>query len=765
MLFCLASILYFPLKAQTDQKLERASRFLEIQNFEQAQELFQEIIDEGSTDPLAFYGLGISYYNRPEINEKVKAIPFLEQASQAEGAGIPDDIYYYLGRVYHINTDIKQAIKSYEKYIDLTKDQNTRKFNDIEEQIKVCQNALALISRARDLPIDRLPEPISSPYTEYNPVVSADESLIAYTALRPNREKSGPEFVEEIQLSRKTNGTWGEPESIPVRTRYNVGTAGLSADGEQMIIFIGGPNNTGDLFTIANEGAKWSQPVSLGTQVNSQHLESTASITPDGKKLFFASNRPGGYGGMDIYMAEKDKSGNWVNIENVGATVNTAANEDAPFIHPDGKTLFFTSDGTASMGGKDIFKTIHMGTKWSTPENMGYPINTPANDNYFTLTADAKRGFFSSDRKGSLGGQDIYSLDLPEEELNIPLTMVKGRILAGDPPVAVPTTILVVNKGSGEKIDFVYNPNTKTGNYLIILPPGQNYDMIIESEGYMPYTLNINIPNQTYFFELYQQIELRPIAQFDVIVGQEVIVRNAFYDTKANELGVTPRMAADAMLVQKDSVDLYDLMDQIIAAEDSTAFEYMLDLMYTLNPIEEVSFEESEEIESAGRVYYYDESTEENLEKREIDGRVIFSLPSLKVTEEHQKKKQGITKPPKKPSFDPQLLTKLYKFYFEADESKLNEKYYAVLSEVLDYLRQYDDLGVEISGYASKDGDSDYNRELSNKRAIEVLNYLNFRGIVRRRIVARGYGATGSVTTSKEQGRRVEVKLIHLNPR
>jgi len=466
---------------------------------------------------------------------------------------------------------------------------------------------------------------------------------------------------------------------------------------------------------------------------------------------------------MDIYRAEKDKNGQWANIKNLGPIINTKDNEDAPFIHPDGKTLFFTSDGHNTMGGKDIFKSVYLGTKWTEPENMSYPINTPANDNYFTLTADAKRGFFSSDRKGSLGGQDIYALDLPEEELNIPLTLVKGRILAGDPPVPVPTSILVVDKSSGEKIDFVYNPNRETGNYLIILPPGKNYDMIIESEGYMPYTLNINIPNQTYFYELYQQIELRPISQFDVVVGQEVIVRNAFYDTKADELGVTPRVASDAMLVQKDSLDLYDLMDQIIAAEDTTAFEYMLDLMYTLNPIENISFEESEEIESAGRVYYYDESTEDKLEKREIEGRVIFSLPTLKVTEEHKKRKEGKIDAPPPPTFDVSLLKKTYTFYFDADQSKLNENYHADLDGILTLLKTHDDLGVEISGYASKDGDEEYNRQLSNQRAIEVLNYLNYRGIVRRRIVAKGFGATGSSTANKEESRRVEVRLINLN--
>ena len=149
--------------------------------------------------------------------------------------------------------------------------------------------------------------------------------------------------------------------------------------------------------------------------------------------------------------------------------------------------------------------------EWTKPENMGFPINTTANDNYFTLTADGRRAFFSSDRKGGKGGQDIYSLDMPEEESNIPLTMVKGQILDGETNKPLPTTIYMIDNESGKKLDFVYQPDPTTGNYLIILPPAKNYDMVIESEGFLPYTLNINVPGQTYFYELYQRIYLKTI--------------------------------------------------------------------------------------------------------------------------------------------------------------------------------------------------------------------------------------------------------------
>jgi outer membrane protein OmpA-like peptidoglycan-associated protein len=505
----------------------------------------------------------------------------------------------------------------------------------------------------------------------------------------------------------------------------------------------------------------WGTPVNIGSNVNSNYLESTASITPDGKIIYFASNRIGGFGGMDIYKVEKNSKGVFGQPVNLGPTVNTAKDEDAPFIHPDQKTLFFTSDGHNTMGGKDIFKTTLKDNKYTKPENMGYPINTPANDNYFTLTADGRKGYFSSDRKGGFGGQDIYTFDMPEEDANIPLTLVKGRILAGEDLKPVPTTIKVVDNTSSQKVDFVYNPNKETGDYLIIFPPGKNYDMIIESLGYMPYAININVPDQNYFYELYQQIHLKPIKQFDVIVGQEVIVKNAFYDTHTS----TPynnRKANEAMLIKNDSIDVLELMDAIIASNDQVAYEYLLELMFLSNPIDAVNFNENEEknIESANRIYYYDESEVKDLEAKKIGKETIFTLPTMYVTElaKQQKKKDIVDA-----DYDKKLLEPLYKLYFDIGKSDLKPSYLSELDKVMVALKNHQNLGIEISGYASAEGDVETNRNLSNKRAIEVLNYFNHKGVVRRRIIAKGYGATKSESNNMQESRRVEIRIIDLN--
>ena len=458
---------------------------------------------------------------QPEVADQAKSAPYFEQAIQNKDDNLPDDVYLLLGRAQLLNENTFTALESIRKYPEET--------DEKKRLISMANNAVYFLQNKRNIEIKKFDTQINSEFTEYNPVVSADESVLAYTHLTPE----GKNYVEEIKyVTKDQEGNWTFPVSLDVSTRGNAGTAGISADGQKLIIFIGGGNNTGDLYTIDKAAIGWNSPISMGSHVNSRYLESTASVTYDNKVIYFASNRPGGYGGMDIYKVEKDENERWGQAVNLGSQINTPYDDDAPFIHPDKKTLFFTSEGHNSMGGKDIFKAELVNGKWRRPENMGYPINTTANDNYFTLTADGSRGYFSSDRIGGKGGQDIYYFDMPDEEANIPLTMVKGRILAGENLEPVPTQIKVVDVELGSKIEYVYNPNRETGEYLIIFPPGKSYDIIIESEGYLPYTLNINIPNQTYFYELYQQIHLLPIKQFDVVVGQEVEVMNMFYDTK-----------------------------------------------------------------------------------------------------------------------------------------------------------------------------------------------------------------------------------------
>ena len=748
-----------------NKKLDKADKYFRVRNYENALPIYLEVAKSKEIDVPLSYKIGICYYEAEQLSDQVKSIPYLQKVVAKDKKNYPKDLSHKLARMYHKNNQLPKAIATLESYIKSVDTYNKKLHKELKNELKIYNNAFMALTSQKEVKISTMDSGINSEYTEYNPVVSTDQTVMAYTVLKPNNDKltSSQKYVEEIYVSyRNIGGKWSAPQMIPINSKFNVGTAGISPDGENMLIFVGSANNTGSIYRIKRESTnEWSQPSPLNRGINSDYLESTASISPDGKTMYFASNRPGGYGGMDVYKAKKNRDGKWDKPQNLGPVINSKYDEDAPYIHPDGKTLFFTSNGLNSIGGNDIFKTVYVGKKWQEPKNMGYPINTTADDNYFTLTADGSVGYFSSNRLGGKGGQDIYYIDMPESERNIPLTLIKGRILDGQSLKPIATRIKVVNKKTQEKIDYVYNPNPKTGNYLIIFPPGENYDMIIESEGYLPYTININVPNQDNFYELYQKIFLKPIKQFGVIVGQEVEVKNAFFDTGQGD-PIEPRKINDAMLVNNDSLDLYDIMDGIIASSDTTAFEYLLDLMYTMNPIDAVDFDDdNEKIESASRIYYYDETDESKLEAKHVDGQTVYSLPTMYVTELAEAQKNSTKS--SLPKVDEKVLSLKSVVYFDVDKSDLKDNYHNELEKILATLEQYEQLGIEISGYASSDGNEQYNRELSDKRAISVLDYFNKKGVVRRRIVAKGYGASGDHKLSNEEARRVEVRLVDLN--
>ena len=742
----------------------KADRYFKIANYEKALDFYLKAESSKSLDPLSSYAVGVCYSHLNTSNEQLKAVEYLKKSSDFVGKqenAVPFKVYSYLGDVYYKNENISQALRYYRKYFRNLKNHQTDEIALVRRKISQANDFKKVLKVPKSIEIHHMDQIVNSIHTEYNPVLSADESVMAYTLLFPS-ESLPYKRMEKIMITKRiSDREWEEPKEVKIRTNNVVGTAGISHDGQKMLIYIGKKNNAGgDLYFIERNGEEWSDPEIIENLATNFHTTSTGSITADGRQIYFASDRPGGYGGMDLYVISKDKNNQWSKIKNLGKGINTSADEDAPFIHPNNKMLFYSSNGKGSYGGRDIFKSIKFNKRWRKPVNMGYPINTPANDNYFTLIADGSRAYFSSDRKQSYGEQDIYHFDLPEEEANIPLTMIKGKVLAGVDSLPVPTKIRVVDVETNQRVEYVYNPDPVTGNYLIIFPPGKNYDLIIESEGYMPYAINVNIPNQTYFYELYQLIYLNPITQFDVLVGQEVSVKNKFYDMGRSDKQLLSEDLPSGFANKTDSVDLYDVMDALVYSEDSTGFDDLLGVMFKTNAIEEIDFEakDDRQMEVANQTYYYDESDTSNLVMKKIGDEVIYTLPTLFATDEETGSKEVKANI----NLGKSILSKVHHFYFSLGSSNLKQKYMSSLASVLDLVKDNKSLGIEISGYASKDGGVEFNKLLSNKRANAVLDYFNHRGVVRRRIRANAYGADLSEETSDEEARRVDVRVIVL---
>jgi hypothetical protein len=380
------------LLAQQKKSLADAEHYFSVRSYDVALPRFLEAIQAGEADPMVHYKTGVCYQKSAETDEQIKSIPYFEYALK-NGKDMPVNLYYDLGSIYLKDEKLQLAVDCFVKFKERSSKADKKAMAMADDAIQTCHNAVALMSVPRNFKVTHFNSIINTKYTEYNPVVSADESVMAFTALRPNtgKTRTGDKFIEVIYISNNSDGSWSEPKVIPIAHDYNVGTAGISADGQKMLIFMGGAADPGSLFQITRAGDTWSKPSLVTPNLNTpKYLESTASITPDGKTIYFASDRLGGLGGLDIYKTTLQANNTWSAPVNLGPQINSKANEDAPYIHPDQKTLFFTSDGHNTMGGRDIFVTRFVNNKWTQPENMGYPVNTTANDNYFTLIADGK---------------------------------------------------------------------------------------------------------------------------------------------------------------------------------------------------------------------------------------------------------------------------------------------------------------------------------------------------------------------------------------
>jgi outer membrane protein OmpA-like peptidoglycan-associated protein len=354
--------------------------------------------------------------------QKEKSLEYFRRAWNLD-PNVDPDILYFLGQAYHYSEKFDSAILFYDRYNRLLSRslnyEKSKKINEVNRKMFECRNAIVYIEHPVDVSIINLDAKINSEYPDYAPTISEDESIMVFTSRRPgdnanDRMAEDHEYYEEILVSEKVNGVWTAARNPgpPLNTGYHNASVNIAPDGSEVIIYH--DTNGGDLLlSKKNKDGSWGTPSAMDG-INTEYLESSATITQDDKTIYFTSNRPGGYGGTDIYSCELGKGGRWTNIKNLGPLVNTELDEEGVFISANGQHLYYSSNGLAGMGDLDIYRSTYDAGKkeWGEPVNLGYPINSVENDIYFVLTADEKFAYISSLRRENLGEQDIYKVDM-----------------------------------------------------------------------------------------------------------------------------------------------------------------------------------------------------------------------------------------------------------------------------------------------------------------------------------------------------------------
>lgn len=498
------------------------------------------------------YKIGVCY----TVLDKEKSLKHLKIAEELNPY-CAEDLYYQLGNAYHLNHEFELAIEKYKAYKNkLTPRQYNEVAPALNKKIAECEVGMELIKKPTKVFIDNLGASINTMYPEYCPIINADESMMIFTSRRDNttggkRDPQDGKYYEDILIADRVGDGWKVSNpGKPLNSDLHDATVGLSPDGQTLYVYKG--ENGGDLYECVLKGTEWGKPKRLDKTINTKYHESSASLGPDGRTLYFVSDREGGVGGRDIYVSYMDKKGNWDEPINL-KELNTIYDEEAVFIHPDGRTLYFSSKGHKTMGGFDIFKSVYENGKWSEPVNVGYPINTADDDVFFSISASGQHAYMSSARAGGLGEQDIFLITFLLEKplstssednliawrtepvsetvmentidvITASLTLLKGKVLDDDTKNPVEASIVLTDNNTGEQL-ATFTSNSATGKYLVSLPSGKNYGIAVSADGYLFHSENFDIPNAAAYQEIEKDIYLKKVE-----VGKEIVLRNIFFD-------------------------------------------------------------------------------------------------------------------------------------------------------------------------------------------------------------------------------------------
>ncbi|MDR1725379.1 MAG: OmpA family protein [Bacteroidales bacterium] len=489
------------------------------------------------------------------------------------------DAYQALAEIYYAREDTSNARKNYEKYIvdeenndvsarvrlaklyfashnwDKVKEQTEiilSKLNDDKLKNKIKQREK--LSKEMKFIIDNLefqkdclehPKPfsplnmgsaINSVASEYLPTMTADENTLLITVL----DSISDNQQEDFYISTFENGEWKPKIKIPypLNTEDNEGAGCISPDGKYIYFTkCNSPDGLGscDIYVSRRIGNKWTYPKNLGSNVNSKYWDTQPSIASDGRTLYFVSNRPGGYGGSDIYVTYRKKNETWTKAKNIGSVINTDGDECSPFIHPSNTILYFSSNAHLTMGGLDIlFSKIDNG-KFSTPENIGCPINTAGDEFGLIVTPSGKQAIYSSDMYGGYGKKDLYVFDLYPEAQPVSVTYLKGKILSKSTNQPVEADIQIIDIKTNLLIAQTTSDAT-TGEYLLSLPLGADYALSVMAKDFMLYSENITLSVNNNELKAQEYQQTYDIYLLPVITGANVVLNNVFFDVDSYNL-------------------------------------------------------------------------------------------------------------------------------------------------------------------------------------------------------------------------------------
>ncbi|MCB9225204.1 MAG: hypothetical protein R2780_03050 [Crocinitomicaceae bacterium] len=506
-----------------NEQFEAANGLMYDKIYSEAIFIWEYMLEENPTNANILYKIGMCHIY---LNNEKKALSYFEKAQYSVvknynpfsslEKNAPPELYYYLAKSNHAKGNIDTALYQYDFFITNVKKKHSQYDHGVLG-LTQCKNAKKMMGNPEPYIIRNIGSIVNTEFAEYSPVISIDGSSLFFTSKRLRTDSSNyryknianGDYFEDIYVTyRDMNGKWSKPKYLRFcDPRKNNASISVSPDGQE--IFVYEDINNGDIYhsTIEDTAFLSLEPFPA-EELNTDAWETHATISPDGQSLYFVSDREGGMGGRDIYRIKILPNGEWSKALNLGPPINSEFDEDAPFLGADSKTMYFSSNGSKSMGGFDIFVSImDESEQWSEPINLGYPLNSYDDDIFYTTTADGLTGFYSSDKLDGQGDKDIYIVETENSYVKN-VAILSGFIITNDHSMIPKGVTIEVTDLTDATPTRIYRPRRRDGGYVLNLKPCHTYGLDYKLDGEIFYSTEIYVPCNSSYQEIKHELLL-----------------------------------------------------------------------------------------------------------------------------------------------------------------------------------------------------------------------------------------------------------------
>jgi outer membrane protein OmpA-like peptidoglycan-associated protein/tetratricopeptide (TPR) repeat protein len=726
--------------ASNNELLRKNTELLLFHNYYQSIRVIDKLLAKEPDNANFNYRKGYALLNSQ--SDFTLPLPFLEiavanttkvfDASTAKESDAPRDAIYYLAKCYHLNNKIKKAREHYQNYLDITSHKNIL-YKWAELGLAQCLVAERELRFPKNYEIMNMGSVINTDAPEYSPVISLDGSALYFTSRRLwpdsmniNMKDSSTNFYwEDVYVSYKDfDDEWIEPVRLDFcKPNQNEATVSVSSNERKVFIYNDATGN-GDIYYADFHTGRFDQirPVEI-EGVNTPAWEPHLTISPDGQMIFFVSDREGGYGGRDIYRIVKLPDGSWSLPSNLGPKINTPYDEDAPFISVDNRTLYFSSNGQASMGGFDIFISI-LGDDgdWTPPLNLGFPLNSTSDDIFFTTTSDGSKGYFTSFREGGQGEKDIYEVKNNFLGKQI-LSMLKGEIVVADNkliPEHVAVTIDCLDCGERSVVTLNY-PRIRDGVYFSTVEKNRTYEITYtHHDGAIEFYKDTIVTNSDSDYEEIGKRVLLNIDDMTIVPYVDYLFTGVVTDKEDGKL-----MAGAKVEFINDNNEVL----HVVKTDENGYFESNVLKRYL----------QGEQPRLKVRVTQDDYITQ------------VFEFNKMLAKSKGIHKEYTIEKP--KVGIDLAKTLELNPIYFDLDKSDIRPDARIELDKIVEIMNDNPNMVIVLGSHTDCRGDAKYNMKLSQRRATSSAEYIQSRITDPMRIVGKGYGESKLVNNCPCEGK------------